>query len=90
MDNSEKLRRVTRANVLLAELGGIDILDALEELKRLRDAAPVVDKTVIKRLAVQTGFTLKEETPDGPDLKPYVYDFARAVAQYATGVRNRK
>lgn len=33
----EGQRRVIRANRLLAELGGMDILDALEELKRLRN-----------------------------------------------------
>lgn len=38
-----------------------------------------LDKSVIKRLATQTGFTLKHETDEGPDLKPYVYDFARAI-----------
>lgn len=42
-----------------------------------------MDKSTIKRLAVQTGFSLKEDTPHSPDLKPYVYEFAQAVAKVA-------
>jgi hypothetical protein len=44
----------------------------------------VLDKSVIKRLACQTGFSLKAETPEGPDLKPYVYNFAQAIARYVS------
>lgn len=44
----EGRRRVLRANALLAELGNIDILDALEELRRRRqDAAPPIVLTEV-------------------------------------------
>jgi hypothetical protein len=48
-----------------------------------------IDRSVIKRLAVQTGFTLKQEAPDGPDLKLYVYDFAFAIARAALSAPER-
>jgi len=32
----------------------------------------------IKALALKSGFALREQ-PDGPDLKPYVYDFANRL-----------
>ena len=33
-------------------------------------------KSDVKAIALDSGFTLKHETPEGLDLKPYVYDFA--------------
>lgn len=33
-------------------------------------------KSDVKAIALNSGFTLKHETPEGLDLKPYVYDFA--------------
>ncbi len=36
MNNIERVRRIERANEILAELGGVDILDALEELRTIK------------------------------------------------------
>lgn len=40
-------------------------------------------KDEIKAMAVECGFTLREQAPGRMDLNPYVYDFAEMVAMLA-------
>lgn len=43
------------------------------------DLSPDVSNEVIRKLALETGFALKEQADGEMDLNPYVYDFARAL-----------
>lgn len=45
----------------------------------------MIDNSEIKKLALQSGFKLKEQPDGSMDLNPYVYEFARKIESETQG-----